>query len=104
MPTAEAKSLRAPTRGRLPWGKAVDYAMGWTRRIPEDFDGIVCVGEDEAERYAAKHPHVMYLPNGVDTKLFDGRETLGISRGWANTHWEGSAERHLLGVQTLLSW
>ena len=45
--------------------------MGWTRRVPEDFDGIVCVGEDEYERYRAKHPHVMYLPNGVDTKLFD---------------------------------
>jgi len=70
VPTAEAKSLKAPTRGRLPWGKMIDYVMGWTRRIPEDFDGIVCVGEDEFERYRAKHPHVMYLPNGVDTSLF----------------------------------
>ena len=71
VPTAEAKSLKAPTRGRLPWGKMIDYVMGWTRRIPEDFDGIVCVGEDEAERYRAKHPHVLFLPNGVDTSLFD---------------------------------
>ena len=70
VPTAEAKSLKAPTRGRLPWGKMIDLAMGWTRRIPEDFDGIVCVGEDEAERYRAKHPHVLYLPNGVDTRIF----------------------------------
>ena len=70
VPGVEAKSLKAPTRGLLPWGKAVDYAMGWVRRIPEDFGGIVCVGEDEAERYRAKHPHVMYLPNGVDTGLF----------------------------------
>ena len=73
VPTAEAKSLKAPTRGRLPWGKLVDYAMGWVRRIPEDADGIVCVGEDEYERYRAKHPHVMYLPNGVDTALFGGQ-------------------------------
>ena len=73
VPTAEAKSLKAPTRGRLPWGKLVDYAMGWVRRIPEDADGIVCVGEDEYERYRAKHPHVMYLPNGVDTSLFGGQ-------------------------------
>ncbi len=72
VPTAEAKSLKAPTRGRLPWGKMVDYVMGWTRRIPEDFDGIVCVGEDEAERYRAKHPHVLFLPNGVDTAMFEG--------------------------------
>ena len=70
VPGVEAKSLKAPTRGRLPWGKAIDYAMGWVRRVPEDFDGIVCVGEDEAERYRARHPHVMYLPNGVDVSLF----------------------------------
>ena len=72
VPTVEAKSLKAPTRGRLPWGKLLDYAFGWTRRIPEDFGGIVCVGEDEYERYRAKHPHVMFLPNGVDTRLFAG--------------------------------
>ena len=70
VPGEEAKSLKAPTRGRLPWGKMIDYAMGWTRRIPEDFDGIVCVGEDEYERYRTKHPHVLYLPNGVDTEIF----------------------------------
>lgn len=71
VPGVEAKSLMAPTRGRLPWGKMVDYAMGWTRRIPEDFGGIVCVGEDEYERYRERHPHVLFLPNGVDTRLFE---------------------------------
>jgi len=83
VPDAEAKSLRAPTRGRFPWGKLLDVAMGWTRRVPEDFDGIVCVGEDEYERYRAKHPHVMFLPNGVDTRLFDGlgRDSRGAGRG-----------------------
>ena len=70
VPTVEAKSLNAPTRGRLPWGKLIDYALGWTRRIPEDFDGIVCVGEDEAEKYKTRHPHVLFLPNGVDAGLF----------------------------------
>ena len=71
VPGAEAKSLMAPTRGRLPWGKMIDIAMRWTRRVPEDFDGIVCVGEDEYLKYREKHPHVMYLPNGVDTELFN---------------------------------
>ena len=70
VPGVEAKSLMAPTRGRLPWGKMIDIAMRWTRRVPEDFDGIVCVGEDEYERYRAKHPHVMFLPNGVDCAQF----------------------------------
>ena len=80
VPGEEAKSLRAPTRGRIPWGKAIDILMGWTRRVPEDFGGIVCVGEDEAEKYRGRHPHVMYLPNGVDTRLFKGRETLDERR------------------------
>ena len=71
VPGAEARSLKAPTRGRLPWGKMLDYAFGWTRRIPEDFGGIVCVGEDEYLKYRERHPHVMFLPNGVDTKLFE---------------------------------
>ena len=75
VPTEEAKSLKAPTRGRLPWGKMVDYAMGWTRRVPEDFDGIVCVGEDEYLKYRERHPHVMFLPNGVDVRLFECRGT-----------------------------
>ena len=70
VPGEEAKSLKAPTRGRLPWGKMIDYAMGWTRRVPEDFGGIVCVGKDEYEHYRTRHPHVMFLPNGVDCDLF----------------------------------
>ena len=80
VPGEEAKSLKAPTRGKLPWGKAIDILMGWTRRVPEDFDGIVCVGEDEYEKYRAVHPHVMFLPNGVDCSLFEGRETRDVRR------------------------
>ena len=78
VPGEEAKSLKAPTRGLLPWGKMIDYAMGWTRRIPEDFDGIVCVGEDEYERYRTKHAHVLYLPNGVDTEIFATGKMPGV--------------------------
>lgn len=70
VPAEEAASLRSPTRRRIPWGKAIDIAMRWTRRVPEDFDGIVCVGEDEYLRYSRRHPHVIYLPNGVDTGVF----------------------------------
>ena len=79
VPDEEAKSLKAPTRGRLPWGKAVDIAMRWTRRVPEDFGGIVCVGEDEYLKYREKHPHVMFLPNGVDCGLFEGMSR--VARG-----------------------
>jgi glycosyltransferase involved in cell wall biosynthesis len=71
VPAEEARSLKAPTRGRLPWGKLVERLLGWTRRVPEDADGIVCVGADECEHYQAVHPHVMYLPNGVDVERYE---------------------------------
>ncbi len=86
VPGEEAKSLRAPTRGRLPWGKAIDILMGWTRRVPEDFDGIVCVGEDEAEKYRGRHEHVMYLPNGVDCRLFEERAGATVGDRQATTN------------------
>ena len=79
VPGAEAKSLKAPTRGRFPWGKLIDYAMGWTRRIPEDADGIVCVGEDEYLRYKDRHPHVLHLPNGVNTTIFRSAAAFAFS-------------------------
>ncbi len=80
IPGVEARSLKAPTRGLLPWGKAIDILLRRTRRIPEDFGGIVCVGEDEFEKYRAVHPHVMYLPNGVDCSLFKGLKMLDGGR------------------------
>ena len=86
IPGEEAKSLMAPTRGRLPWGKAIDILMGWTRRVPEDFDGIVCVGEDEAEKYRGRHDHVMYLPNGVDCRLFEERTGATVGDRQATTN------------------
>ena len=72
MPLAEAKSLKAPTRGLFPWGKILDVAMRWTRRVPEDFDGIVCVGEDEYQAFKSRGFNAIYLPNGVDSSLFAG--------------------------------
>ena len=79
VPEAEARELRAPTRGRLPWGKAVEVALGWRRRVPEDADGIVCVGEDEAEYWKRLHGKVLWLPNGVDCGVF-GKAADGIDR------------------------
>jgi glycosyltransferase involved in cell wall biosynthesis len=75
VPATEAAELRAPTRRRLPWGKLLETALGWTRRVPEGADGIVCVGEDEAEHWRPRHPHVLWLPNGVDVALFGGNST-----------------------------
>ncbi len=73
VPASEATELRAPTRRRVPWGKAMELVLGWNRRVPEGADGIVCVGADEYEAFSQRHPHVLWLPNGVDTALFDGK-------------------------------
>lgn len=70
VPSAEAKSLRSPTRLLFPWGKMLDYFMGWVKSIPLDADGIVCVGEDEYAKYCERHAHVIFLPNGVDFGAF----------------------------------
>jgi len=79
VPEAEAKSLRSPTRRLLPWGKMIDYFMGWVKSIPLDADGIVCVGEDEYAKYCERHAHVIFLPNGVDCSAFSKAQ--GQSRG-----------------------
>lgn len=79
VPQEESASLRSPTRRRIPWGKALDIALRRTRRVPEDFDGIVCVGEDEAEFWRNRHPRVLHLPNGVDTALFRSLSTRSAS-------------------------
>jgi len=80
VPQAEATSLMAPTRGLLPWGKALDYAMGWVRRVPDDADGVVCVGSDEYEIYSRRMAHAMFLPNGVDVPLFEKARREGRCR------------------------
>ena len=72
IPAAEAASLREPTRGLFPWGKALEKALRLNRRVPEDFGGVVCVGEDEYEHWRAVHPRVLFLPNGVDVSVFAG--------------------------------
>ncbi len=76
VPAAEAADLRAPTRRRVPWGKAVELVLGWNRRVPEGADGIVCVGQDEYEAFSRRHPHVLWLPNGVDGSLFERECTI----------------------------
>lgn len=84
VPAQEATSLLAPTRGLLPWGKALETALGWRRRVPEDADGIVCVGADEYAHYSRIHPHVLHLPNGVDCARFAAQQpakSAGIGAG-----------------------
>ncbi|MBR6021590.1 MAG: glycosyltransferase family 4 protein [Kiritimatiellae bacterium] len=72
IPREEEMELRDPTRYLWPWGKAAEILLRLNRRVPEDADGIICVGEDEAEHWSESHPHVLFLPNGVNCGLFEG--------------------------------
>jgi len=83
VPEAEKRDLRAPTRRRLPWGKAVETLLRWKRRVPEGADGIACVGEDEYEIFKTRHPHVLWLPNGVDPAWLAGGEKTAKPRDGA---------------------
>jgi len=87
VPAAELDSMTAPIRGKREWGK-IFGAMFGSRRLLEDADHVVCVGQSELEqaRRVLSHDRVTYLPNGVDTRRFahgDGgafRAQHGIAR------------------------
>ena len=75
MPTEQLDMLTAPTKGTLPWGKAIGFAMG-SRKVVPDADVIICVGQPEQQAAQERFPEkkVVYLPNGVDPARFaDGK-------------------------------
>jgi len=71
VPPAEMEAMTAPIRGKREWGK-VFGAMFGSRRLLEDADHVVCVGQGELEkaRRGLSHDRISYLPNGVDTQRF----------------------------------
>ena len=71
VPAAEVDSMTAPIRGKREWGKIFGALFG-SRRLLDDADHVVCVGQSELEkaRRELSHDRVTYLPNGVDTRRF----------------------------------
>lgn len=77
VPAAELDDLTKPIQGKFEWGKPLGALLG-ARRVLEDADHVICVGESEAIKARKQLPHdrVSYLPNGVDAARFstgDGR-------------------------------
>ena len=72
IPPAELSALtgdgRRPT---LAWGKVLSWWWD-TRRLLENVDAVVCVGEEEAEAARARLPgqRVCFIPGGVDVDRF----------------------------------
>jgi glycosyltransferase involved in cell wall biosynthesis len=86
VPAAELSDLTKPIQGKIEWGKPFGALLG-ARKVLEDADHVICVGDSEAQKAKATLPHdrVSYLPNGVDCQRFitgDGRrfrEQFGIA-------------------------
>jgi glycosyltransferase involved in cell wall biosynthesis len=85
VPAAELSDLTKPIEGKIEWGRAFGALLG-ARKVLEDADHVICVGDSEAQKAKESLPHdrVSYLPNGVDCQRFitgDGlrfREKFGI--------------------------
>ena len=87
VPAAELGTMTRPIEGKFEWGRIFGALFG-SRRILEDADMVICVGQSELEaaKKRLQHDRIAYLPNGVDTAKFgsgDGarfRARHGIAR------------------------
>jgi glycosyltransferase involved in cell wall biosynthesis len=72
IPDAERKTLAAPRKKAVEWGKVLGALVG-SRSVMRDADAIICVGRGEMEKMQRAWPEklVYYLPNGVDTGWFE---------------------------------
>ena len=71
VPGEEMEQMLQPLRGTFEWGRAFGALLG-ARRVLEDADAIICVGQNEQHEVQSRMPNkrVDWLPNGVDTKEF----------------------------------
>ena len=70
-PVTELTTMMRPTQGKLEWGKALGALLG-SRRVLQDADYIICVGQSELDEASKSisHDRISYLPNGVDPAKF----------------------------------
>ena len=71
VPAAEREQMLKPIQNKTEWGKAFGALFG-SRRILEDADQVICVGQSEMEKAKCElsHGRLAYLPNGVDCAKF----------------------------------
>lgn len=71
VPGEEMKQMLQPLRGTFEWGRAFGALLG-ARRVLEDADAIICVGQNEQHEVQSRlsNKRVEWLPNGVDVKAF----------------------------------
>jgi glycosyltransferase involved in cell wall biosynthesis len=71
VPAEELRDLVRPLKGKFEWGRALGGLVG-ARRVLDDADHVICVGQGEADEALKSLPHsrISYLPNGVDSARF----------------------------------
>jgi glycosyltransferase involved in cell wall biosynthesis len=71
VPAAELDTMLKPIANKTEWGRPFGALFG-SRRVLDDADQVVCVGQSELEKARTQlaHDRVVYLPNGVDTAKF----------------------------------
>jgi glycosyltransferase involved in cell wall biosynthesis len=81
VPAAELETMLRPIANKTEWGKPFGALFG-SRRVLEEADQVVCVGQSEMEKAQGElqHDRVVYLPNGVDTAKFANGDGPGFRR------------------------
>lgn len=71
LPEDQMEKMKAPFAGKVEWGKIFGALLG-SRRVLQDADGILCVGQSEYEEVRKRYPNkrVFQMPNGVDVQRF----------------------------------
>lgn len=71
VPGEEMEQMLEPLRGTVEWGRIFGAMLG-ARRVLEDANAIICVGQNEQQAVQALYPdkRVEWLPNGVDAEGF----------------------------------
>ena len=71
VPAAELGTMLKPIENKTEWGKPFGALFG-SRRVLDDADFLICVGQSEMEKAKQQltHDRIAYLPNGVDCAKF----------------------------------
>jgi glycosyltransferase involved in cell wall biosynthesis len=79
VPPAELGSMLKPIENKTEWGKPFGALFG-SRRMLEDADQVICVGQSEMEKAKQElaHDRIAYLPNGVDCAKFASGDGAGF--------------------------